>query len=85
MPSPQVNQLHVGPILAFSFNGDKSRVAISPNNSDVDIYAKKGPSYQKIDTLTEHDKLVTSVDWAPNSNRIVTCSQDVRSRFMTID
>lgn len=27
-------------------------------------------------TLTEHDKLVTSIDWAPNSNRIVTCSQD---------
>lgn len=27
-------------------------------------------------TLSEHDKLVTSIDWAPNSNRIVTCSQD---------
>ena len=25
----------------------------------------------------QHDKLVTSVDWAPQSNRIVTCSQDV--------
>jgi len=27
-------------------------------------------------TLSEHDKLITSIDWAPNSNRIVTCSQD---------
>lgn len=53
MPSPQVHQLHVGPIVAFSFNGDKSKVAISPNNSNVEIYAKKGPSFQKIDTLTE--------------------------------
>ena len=24
----------------------------------------------------QHDKLVTSVDWAPNTNRIVTASQD---------
>ena len=30
----------------------------------------------RIDIL-QHDKLVTSVDWAPKSNRIVTCSQDV--------
>jgi len=26
--------------------------------------------------LTEHDKLVTSIDWAPQTNRIVTCSHD---------
>jgi actin related protein 2/3 complex subunit 1A/1B len=24
----------------------------------------------------QHDKLITSIDWAPESNRIVTCSQD---------
>jgi actin related protein 2/3 complex subunit 1A/1B len=24
----------------------------------------------------QHDKLITSIDWAPNSNRIVTASQD---------
>jgi len=50
---PQIHQLHVGPIDAFSFNGDKSQIAISPNNSDVEIYAKKGHSFQKVDTLTE--------------------------------
>jgi len=25
---------------------------------------------------TQHDKIVTSIDWAPNSNQIVTASQD---------
>ena len=25
---------------------------------------------------TQHDKVITSIDWAPNSNRIVTASQD---------
>lgn len=29
-----------------------------------------------IHTLNQHDKLITSIDWAPNSNRIVTASQD---------
>lgn len=24
----------------------------------------------------QHDKLITSIDWAPHTNRIVTCSQD---------
>ena len=27
-------------------------------------------------TTDQHDKLITSIDWAPNSNRIVTASQD---------
>jgi actin related protein 2/3 complex subunit 1A/1B len=26
--------------------------------------------------LTEHDQVVTGIDWAPKSNRIVSCSQD---------
>ena len=25
------------------------------------------------DTLTEHVQRITSIDWAPNTNRIVTC------------
>ena len=51
MATPQVYQLHVGPVTAFSFNSDRSKVAISPNSTDLDIYAKKGPGYTKIDTL----------------------------------
>ena len=27
-------------------------------------------------TTGQHDKLITSIDWAPSSNRIVTASQD---------
>ena len=26
--------------------------------------------------MSQHDKLITSIDWAPNSNRIVTSAQD---------
>ena len=27
-------------------------------------------------SFLQHDKVITSIDWAPNSNRIVTASQD---------
>jgi actin related protein 2/3 complex, subunit 1A/1B len=53
MTAPQVYQLHVGPVIAFSFNADGSKVAISPNSSDVDIYAKKGPGFNKVDCLAD--------------------------------
>jgi hypothetical protein len=50
---PEVYQLHVGPIVAFSFNSDRSKVAIGPNTSDFDIYNKKGLGFAKVDTLTD--------------------------------
>jgi actin related protein 2/3 complex subunit 1A/1B len=53
MPSSQVYQLHIGPITAFSFNADGSKVAISPNSNDVDIYAKKGQGFTKTETLSD--------------------------------
>jgi actin related protein 2/3 complex subunit 1A/1B len=53
MPSSQVYQLHIGPITAFSFNADGSKVAISPNSNDVDIYAKNGQRFTKTETLSD--------------------------------
>jgi actin related protein 2/3 complex, subunit 1A/1B len=32
--------------------------------------------YSSSNAPDQHDKLITSIDWAPNSNRIVTASQD---------
>jgi actin related protein 2/3 complex subunit 1A/1B len=52
MPA-HVYQLHVGPITAFSFNKDNAKVAICPNESDLQIYAKKGHGYSKTETLTD--------------------------------
>jgi len=34
-------------------------------------------------TLKQHDSLVTGIDWAPNTNRIVTCSQDRNAYVFT--
>lgn len=46
------------------------------NSNDVQIYSRQGQEWVPKETLAEHDKLVTSIDWAPHSNRIVTASQD---------
>jgi len=72
------------PVSAHCWNADRSKVAVSLNNSEVVIMdtasAKKSgrgnlqPNAN--DILTEHDMRVTSIDWAPNSGLIVTCGED---------
>merc|ERR1712137_1292732 len=63
-------------ISCHAWNADQSKVAICPNNNTVIIFAKQGNELVKEHTLKEHDQLVTGIDWAPKSNRIVTCGQD---------
>ncbi|KYQ90570.1 actin related protein 2/3 complex [Tieghemostelium lacteum] len=63
-------------ITAHAWNADRSRVAICPNNNEVHIFAKKDNSWVVEHVLTEHDQVVTSIDWAPKTNRILTASQD---------
>jgi len=54
---------------------------MSLNDEDVKIYKKSAGKWQETDTLCEHGQRVTGIDWAPNSNRIVTCSAD-RNAFV---
>jgi actin related protein 2/3 complex subunit 1A/1B len=65
-----------GPITTHAFNKDKTKVAVVNNSNVVSIYRLSGGKWEIEDSLVQHDKLVTAVDWAPESNRIVTCSQD---------
>ncbi|KAG4301087.1 hypothetical protein PCK1_002786 [Pneumocystis canis] len=64
------------PINAHAFDKSRNQVALSLNKNDVEIYERKGSGYELKNTLIGHDKLVTSLDWAPRTNKIVTCSQD---------
>ncbi|KAI8927431.1 WD40-repeat-containing domain protein [Entophlyctis helioformis] len=87
MASPDVHQLLVGiPITCHAFNADRSQVAISPNNNEVHIYSRTpGGGWTLAHVLPDHDKLVTCIDWAPTTNRIVTCSQDRNAYVWTWD
>jgi len=63
-------------ITCHSWNADGSKVALCPNNNEIHVYAKKGADFVLEAKLTEHDQVVTGIDWGKKSNRIVSCSED---------
>ncbi|KIY50749.1 WD40 repeat-like protein [Fistulina hepatica ATCC 64428] len=74
---PEIFALGKVPVTAHAFNADRSRVAVSLNSNDAQILSRGARGdWISVETLSEHDKLITSIDWAPRSNRIVTASQD---------
>ncbi|KAJ2927740.1 hypothetical protein H1R20_g1472, partial [Candolleomyces eurysporus] len=74
--APQVYALSQTPVTSHAFNADRTKVCISLNSNEAQILSPKGSEWVVNETLSEHDKVITSIDWAPNSNRIVTASQD---------
>lgn len=77
MPSPEVHHLFHNPIADHSFSADRQTLAVARENN-VALYQKTGNSFAMKDELKGHDKTVTGVDIAPDSGRIVTCSQGER-------
>ncbi|KAL5529543.1 hypothetical protein ACEPAG_5528 [Sanghuangporus baumii] len=76
MSTPEEYFIAQAPISAHAFNADRKEVCLSLNSNEAQILRKQGHEWKSVETLSEHDKVITSIDWAPNSNRIVTASQD---------
>jgi len=70
-----VNRLATS-ISAHAWNGSGDLLALCPNTNEIHIYRYDGTTFDHVDTLFEHDAIVTSIAWAPNTNRILSCSQD---------
>lgn len=51
-------------------------IAFSLNSNDIIICKNHKGHWSTTATLSAHDLRVTSIDWAPESNRIVTCGAD---------
>jgi actin related protein 2/3 complex subunit 1A/1B len=68
-------------ITCHAFNADSTKLAICPNNNELHIYAKSPDGWVLEHKLTEHDMLISGVDWNPTTNCIVTCSHD-RNAFV---
>ncbi|XP_022194585.1 actin-related protein 2/3 complex subunit 1A-A [Nilaparvata lugens] len=66
----------VNPIICHAWNKDRTQIALTPNNHEVHIYQRNGSDWALVDVLDQHDLRVNGIDWAPNTNRIVTCSAD---------
>ncbi|KAH8117043.1 actin-related protein ARPC3 [Phellopilus nigrolimitatus] len=76
MAAPEEYSIAQTPITAHAFSADRQEVCLSLNTNEAQILRKQGSEWKTVETLAEHDKVITSIDWAPNSNRIVTASQD---------
>lgn len=68
----------VEPISTHAWSADGKNLAISHNNNQVKVYKESGKpgKWEPTVTLDQHDLRVTGIDWAPKTNRIVTCSAD---------
>nr|CAG4650138.1 EOG090X05RK [Sida crystallina] len=73
---PESFSFGVEPITCHAWNRDRTKLAIAPNSSEVHIYQLERGDWKLEDVLKEHDLRVTGIDWAPNTNRLVTCSAD---------
>lgn len=72
--APEVHHLFHRSIADHSFSADRQTLAVARENN-VELYRRSGNKFTLQDELKGHDKTVTSVDIAPTSGRIVTCSQ----------
>lgn len=72
----EINQFCTEPITCYAQSGSADQLALSPNNNLVHIYKQQNSSWIEESVLSQHDLRVTSIDWAPKTNRIVTCSAD---------
>ncbi|KAF7632532.1 hypothetical protein Mgra_00008047 [Meloidogyne graminicola] len=78
-------ELGIGSISCHAWNKDRTMLAVSPSNNEIHVFEKSGVSWRSIHILTEHDLLVTGLDWAPETNRIVSCSHDKNAFVWTFD
>jgi len=72
----------VEPITCHAWNKERTQIAVAQNSHEVKIYSKK---WELLHTLSEHTQRVTSIDWAPSSNRIVTCGTDRNAYVWTLN
>ena len=66
-----------GPIQSHAWSGDRRSLAIAPGGSTAHVYTRdQAGAWREAGQLGQHELTITSLDWAPQSNNIVTCSQD---------
>lgn len=73
-----VHSFGASPISCHAWSSSRSELALSHNTKDVTLYSagRGGGGWTKTAVLDQHDLRVTGIDWAPKTNRIVTCSSD---------
>lgn len=60
-----------------------AEVAICPNNNEIQVHKRTSSGWKLLETMQEHHMAVMGIDWAPKTNRIVTCSADKNAYVWT--
>lgn len=80
--------LGLGPISCHAWNADRTRLAVAAGSAEIRILRRSGGGggggWETEAVLREHDLPVTGLDWAPRTNRIVSCAQDKNAFVWTL-
>lgn len=79
----EVCNFGVDAITNHSWNKDRTEVALCPGNNEVHVFKRSAGGWKVLEVLSGHDLRVTGIDWAPNTNRIVTCADDKNAYVWT--
>ncbi|XP_043289944.1 actin-related protein 2/3 complex subunit 1A-B [Venturia canescens] len=63
-------------ITCHAWNKDRTEVAVCSKSNEVHMYKRSGSQWKQVDVLQAHGMSVMCLDWAPKTNRIVTCAAD---------
>lgn len=80
MAAIETHHLFNRPISDHCFSSDQQTLIVG-KDTEAEIYGRSGSDFTLQDTLRGHDKLITGVDIAPSTGRIVTCSQGKPSHW----
>mmetsp|Transcript_12105 Transcript_12105/g.12477 ORF Transcript_12105/g.12477 Transcript_12105/m.12477 type:complete len:376 (-) Transcript_12105:76-1203(-) len=81
----QLSEMTQG-ITCHAWNADKSMIALCPNNNEIHIYGNcKSGNWERLHVLSEHDLVVSGLDWSSVHNKIVSCSHDRNAFVWTYD
>ncbi|XP_011304213.1 actin-related protein 2/3 complex subunit 1A [Fopius arisanus] len=72
----EVHNFGLDIITCHAWNKDRTEVAVCPNSNQVHVYKRSSAGWKQTEVLEAHDMNVMCLDWAPKTNRIVTCGAD---------
>ncbi|XP_011498264.1 PREDICTED: actin-related protein 2/3 complex subunit 1A [Ceratosolen solmsi marchali] len=72
----EVYNLGLDAVTCHVWNEKHTEIALCPNNNEVYVYKQDAASWKLSEILQEHDQRIMGIDWAPKTNRIVTCAAD---------
>lgn len=62
-----------------AWNSDGTQITLGPNNHEIHICKKNRSLLVKAHELKVHSGHITGIDWAPESDYIITCEADLNA------